>query len=75
MEGYVTETEAAGDIMWGAAAIADFLSKLSEQPVRRRKVYYLAEKKHAPIGRCGDELIASKQALRAHFEKITQETG
>jgi len=63
--------KAGGDILWGANAIAVYLSELSDKPVIRRKVYYMAEKKHAPIGRCGDELIASKRTLKAHFDTIT----
>lgn len=49
----------ADDLLDGAEAIAEFLG------AKPRRVYYLAQKKHLPIGHVGGKLIARRSELTA----------
>jgi hypothetical protein len=60
------ENSLADDRLRGAKAIGDFLG----EPEKR--VYYLAAHAYYPIGKIGAALIASKAALRARHEQLTQ---
>jgi hypothetical protein len=59
------------DLLWGAAAIADFINELSATPTSRSKVYHMIESGDLPAGRIGARLVGSKKRIRAHFEQIT----
>lgn len=61
----------SGDIMRGVEAIADFINKLSEEPVTRKQVYGWISKGLIPSGKLGKERIASKRRIREAFERIT----
>jgi hypothetical protein len=52
------------DLLWGAPAIAAFLS------ITPRRVYDWHEGKKAPIGKLGKLLFARKSTLREHFESL-----
>jgi hypothetical protein len=58
----------ADDILRGARAIGDYIG------LPEKKVFYLAEQGHLPIGRIGATLIASKRVLREHYAGLTQGT-
>jgi hypothetical protein len=60
------ENSLADDRLRGAKAIGNFLG----EPDKR--VYYLAARAIYPIGKEGAALIASKAALRARHEQLTQ---
>jgi hypothetical protein len=53
------------DLLRGVKAIARFIGE------SERRTYYLCERAYLPCGRVGSTLVASKRALRAHFQKIT----
>jgi hypothetical protein len=61
-----TDDALGTDILRGAAAIATYLNE------SQRRVFYLAERQMLPIGRLGSTLIASKQRLREHYDRLTQ---
>jgi hypothetical protein len=65
------DEKATGDLIWGADPIAAFVTEISDTPINRRRIYYWAEKQYVPIGRIGDQLVASKRKLKAHFDEIT----
>jgi hypothetical protein len=60
------ENALAADLLRGAKAIGSFIGE------SEKRVFYLAERGHLPVGRIGATLVASKKALRAHFEQLTQ---
>ena len=62
----------AGDLLVGAARIAEHLSVLVGEPVDRDKIYYFHRAGKWPIGKHGAELIASKRKLARHADKITR---
>ncbi|MDH4993319.1 DNA-binding protein [Aquamicrobium lusatiense] len=49
----------AGDLLWGAAAIADYLG------LQRRAIYHMAAKGTLPHFRAGDIVAARKSELSA----------
>jgi hypothetical protein len=55
----------AYDRLVGAAAIAKFRG----EPIRRTR--YLVERGAIPYGREGNVIVASKRALREHWQKLT----
>jgi hypothetical protein len=57
------------DVLYGAAAIADFLG------IPRRKAFYLLEQRRIPAGKLGREHVASRSALREHFAKLARGEG
>ena len=59
------ETTIADDRLVGAEAIAKFRG----EPVRRTR--YLIERGAIPYGREGNVIVASKRALRKHWERLT----
>jgi hypothetical protein len=60
----------AGDLLFGAPAIAEYLTGLG-RPTDTTGVYYLRRAGDWPIGADGSRLIASKKRLTRHLEKIT----
>jgi len=50
------------DLLWGAAAIAAFIGKT------KRATFHLLEQQQIPARKIGAQWVASKSALRAHFE-------
>jgi hypothetical protein len=54
----------ADDMLYGAAAIAEFLG------IPLRKAFYLLEQRRIPAGKLGREYVASRTALRIHFAKL-----
>jgi hypothetical protein len=54
-----------GDLLKGVPQIAEFIDE------SERRTYYLLERGYLPAGKMGATWIASKQALRAHFSRIT----
>jgi hypothetical protein len=61
-----TERPLTDDLLRGISAIAKFLGETE------RRTYYLAENRYIPIGKVGITWIASKSALREHYERITR---
>ena len=62
----VSSASLGGDVLYGAAAIADFLG------IPRRKAFYLLEQHRIPHGKLGREYIASRATLRAHFAELAK---
>jgi hypothetical protein len=56
------------DRLDGAEAIAQFIG------VPLRRAFYLCDRKLIPCGKEGGRVIASKTALREHYEKLTRRT-
>jgi hypothetical protein len=54
-------TSLAGDMLYGARAIAAFLGK------SERQVFHLAATRQLPIGKMGHELVSTKSRLRGHI--------
>jgi hypothetical protein len=61
----------AGDLLVGATRIAEHISFLIGEPVDEDDVYYFRRAGKWPIGKYGAELIASRQKLNRHAQKIT----
>jgi hypothetical protein len=61
----------AGDLLVGAARIAEHISVLIGEPVDEDDVYYFRRAGKWPIGKYGAELIASRKKLNRHAQKIT----
>jgi hypothetical protein len=57
--------ELAEDLLRGVDAIAEYIGDST------RRTYYKLERGYLPAGKEGATWIASKSALRTHFEKIT----
>ena len=55
----------ADDLLRGVKPIAEFIGE------KERRTFYLLERRYVPAGKIGAAWVASKRALRAHFEKIT----
>jgi hypothetical protein len=55
----------ASDLLYGAAAIAEFMFGDGEE---RRKVYALAESKQIPVFRLGSVLCARKSSILSDVE-------
>jgi hypothetical protein len=55
----------ADDLLKGADAIGAFLGE------DRRRAFYLCERGLIPCGKEGATWVASKQALRAHYARVT----
>lgn len=53
----------ADDLIWGAEAIAAYLG------LKPTAIFYAARKGTLPIKRVGEKLVASKVALRRHFQQ------
>jgi hypothetical protein len=64
-----SEDSIGADLIRGAKAIAAFLG------VNEKRVYYLSDHKHWPIGRIGSTLVASRAALKEHYERLTRGTA
>lgn len=63
------------DILRGVDAIAQFLFG-AVTVATKRKTYYLAARGYIPVGKEGGAgLIASKEALREHYAKLTADTA
>jgi hypothetical protein len=62
----VAETSLADDLLRGVKPIAEFLGE------NERRTFYLCERGYIPAGKCGSQWIASKRALRVHFDRITR---
>jgi hypothetical protein len=60
-----------GDLLFGAAAITDFVNTLSATKINRRQIYYWLESGHVPSGKIGTKIVGSRRALREHFTRIT----
>ena len=58
------ETPLGDDLLFGAAAIAEFLFKNRK---KRRKVYHLHERRLIPTFKVGPELVGRKSTLQRHF--------
>jgi hypothetical protein len=54
----------ADDMLYGAAAIAEFLG------IPLRRAFYLLEQRPIPAGKLGREYVASRTALRAHLATL-----
>jgi hypothetical protein len=54
----------SSDLLWGAAAISEFLFGT---PKRRRKIYHLYSTGQLPLSKVGAELVGSKLTLREHL--------
>jgi hypothetical protein len=61
----VDESSLADDLLRGVKPIAEFLGE------SERRTFYLCERGYIPVGKVGTTWVASKKALRAHFERIT----
>ncbi len=59
------ESSLADDLLRGVGSIAEFLGE------SQRRTFYLCERSYIPVGKVGTTWIASKKALRAHFDRIT----
>jgi hypothetical protein len=62
----------ADDLLFGADAIALFLSELTGQPVTADQIYYGASnrsKVRLPVGRYGKLLAGSKKRLTRHVRE------
>jgi hypothetical protein len=55
----------ADDLLRGVKPIAEFIGE------NDRRTFYLCERGYIPAGKCGSQWVASKRALRAHFDRIT----
>lgn len=53
------------DLVWGVAAIA---KEIGRTP---RQAHYMLERQLLPAGQQGTLWVASRQALREHFQKLT----
>jgi hypothetical protein len=62
------EPKIADDLLWGVEAIAREIG----QPVRQ--VYWVLEKGELPAGKSGRVWVASRQALRKHYQALTGKT-
>jgi hypothetical protein len=60
-----------GDLLFGAAAITDFVNHLSATRINRRQIYHWLEAGHLPSGKLGTKIVGSKCAIREHFAKLT----
>jgi hypothetical protein len=59
----------ADDLMDGANEIAEFLYGRPVTPEKKRRVYYIAERRTLPIFTIGSILHARKSTLRAEIAK------
>jgi hypothetical protein len=59
------EPSLAADILRGVGAIAGFINE------SERRTYYLLERRLIPAGKQGACWIASRRALREHYERLT----
>jgi hypothetical protein len=59
------------ELLEGAEQIAEFLRELGLVQVTKRRAFHLCESKQIPSGKLGGKWVASRQALRGHFEKLT----
>jgi hypothetical protein len=62
--------ETKRDLLEGAAEIAEFLGKLGLK-VTPRRAFHLCERGQIPAGKLGGGWIASRRAIRAHFQRLT----
>ncbi|WP_439925298.1 hypothetical protein [Nitrobacter sp. JJSN] len=53
------------DLVWGVSAIAREINQTS------RQTHYMLERGLLPGGQQGQRWVASRKALREHFEKLT----
>ena len=60
-----SEVPLADDLLRGVKPIAEFIGE------SERRTFYLCERGYIPAGKCGWQWIASKRALRAHYNRIT----
>ena len=59
------EPSLAADRLRGITAIAAFIGET------RRRTFYLAERGYLPLAKEGRQWIASRQALREHYARLT----
>jgi hypothetical protein len=59
------------DLLFGAAAITDFVNQLSSSRINRRQIYHWLEAGHLPSGKLGTKVVGSKSVIRAHFARLT----
>jgi hypothetical protein len=55
------------DLLYGADAIAGYVSSLLSQPIDRKKLYRWAADGRLSVGRLGKNMIASKAKLHAEL--------
>jgi hypothetical protein len=60
-----------GDLLFGAAAITEFVNQLSATRINRRQIYHWLEVGHLPSGKLGTKVVGSKCIIREHFAKLT----
>jgi hypothetical protein len=60
------------DLLWGAAAVADFLNEISATRVSRSQIYHWLDAGLLPAGKFGGKIVASKRAIQARFQQITR---
>jgi hypothetical protein len=63
------------DLLEGADKIARFLEDEIGLKAPVRRAFHLCASKQIPAGKLGGNWIGSKQAIRAHFAKITGGQG
>jgi hypothetical protein len=68
-------TDAAGDLLRGAQAIAAFLRAEGLTDVTESQIYYFARVQKLPIGRWNKELIASKKRLSRDLRRAALATA
>jgi hypothetical protein len=67
----MTPDDLKGDLLPGATSIAAFLSGLLGKPVTEKNIYYWAQTERIPVGKDGNGLIASRQALTESYARKT----
>jgi hypothetical protein len=60
------ESSLGNDFLRGVKSIAEFLGE------NERRAFYLCEMGYIPCGKIGCTWVASKTALRRHFEELTR---
>jgi hypothetical protein len=64
-------SDKGGDVMRGCDAIAQFINEeLSEKPVTPKQVRGWISKGLIPAGKLGNQIVASKSAIRARFAQL-----
>jgi hypothetical protein len=66
------DDEMKGDLLWGAKAMADYISELSTESIPVSRIFHWIEAGHIPAGRMGGKLVGSKLAIR---KRLAQATG
>ena len=66
----MSETQPESDAIFGAEALAEFLTEETGRQVKPHQVYYWSERKILPIGRFGNSLIGSRKTIRQKFSQL-----